>query len=104
MQESTRRIISGAAGALALTGIHQLGQRMRPEDAPRMDIVGMRALARSYRMAGAPPPQGDTLYERTLISDLVANATYYAAIPAGSTKETWSRALLLGLTAGLGAY
>ena len=104
MQNSARRLISGAAGAVALTGIHQLGQRLRPHDAPRMDVVGMRALARSYRMAGAPAPEGDTLYQRTLISDLVANGAYYAAIPADSGKETWGRALLLGLTAGLGAY
>jgi hypothetical protein len=104
MTSSVRRLLSGTVGALALTGIHQFGQRVRPHDAPRMDVVGMRALARSYRMAGAPPPQGETLYRRTLIGDLAANGVYYAAIPADSSWETWGRALVLGVAAGVGAY
>jgi hypothetical protein len=34
----------------------------------------------------------------------VANAAYYAAIPANSSAATWTRAALLGLAAGAGAY
>src|SRR3954447_6028938 len=38
-------VASGAAGALALTAVHQLARR-RVRRAPRMDVLGMRAIAR----------------------------------------------------------
>ena len=38
-----RALVSGAAGAFALTAVHQLAADRVPR-APRMDIVGMRAL------------------------------------------------------------
>ena len=104
MHDSIRRLLSGSAGAAVLTAIHQIGLVVRPDVAPRMDVVGMRALARGYRTAGVAPPDARGLYYRTLAGDLVANAAYYSAVPARSGAATWSRAAMLGLAAGAGAF
>ena len=77
MNGTTRRLLSGAAGAAALTTIHQAGRYLRPDLAPRY---------------------------RTLAGDLIANASYYSAIPGASPRATWNRAVVFGLAAGLGAY
>ncbi len=45
----------GLAGALALTAIHETVRRVSP-DAPRMDVLGMRAIAKSLRAAGEDVP------------------------------------------------
>jgi hypothetical protein len=104
MHDSTRRLLSGSIGAAVLTAIHQIGCFLRPDIAPRMDVVGMRALARGYRTAGVPSPDEHLLYRQTLAGDLIANAAYYSAIPGRSSAVTWSRAAMLGLAAGVGAY
>jgi hypothetical protein len=104
MHDSTRRLLSGSIGAAALTAIHQIGRFVRPDVAPRMDVVGMRALARGYRMAGVAPPNEQALYYQTLAGDLVANAAYYSAVPGRSGATTLRRAAMLGLAAGVGAY
>ena len=97
-----RNLVSGAAGAGALTAIHELGRRLRP-DAPRMDIVGMRALVQGMLRAGTPPPDFDGLHRLALAGDLAANSLYYSAIPAATRAATWRRAAMLGLAAGAGA-
>ena len=95
-----RSLAAGLAGALALNAIHETVRRLRPGDAPRMDILGMRALARSYRAAGTVPPNPEKLHEQTLIADIVSNALYFAL--AGVGKGAPRRGLLLGLAAGVG--
>ena len=82
--------------------MHEVGRRVRP-DAPRMDIVGMRALAASFAGARLEPPAEGRLHRMTLMGDLVANSLYYAAVPASTRRATWTRAALLGLAAGAGA-
>ncbi len=96
-----RGYLCGLVGAGVLTGIHQIGRRVR-SDAPRMDEMGMRALGRAMRGAGAEPPR-DSLYQLALAGDLTANATYYSFIPARTSAATWTRAVLLGTAAGVGA-
>lgn len=102
MSPALRALSSGIAGAVALTAIHQAARRVRP-DAPRMDIVGMRALSRLMIAAGRIPPPPSQLYRLTLAGDLLANSLYYAAVPARDRAATVRRALLLGTGAGLGA-
>ena len=80
-----RCLVSGVIGAGALTMIHETMRRRHP-DAPRMDLLGMRAL-RQLALAG----------------DIVANSVYYAAISAPTAAETWLRAVALGSAAGVGA-
>jgi hypothetical protein len=89
-------LLSGAAGAVALTAVHQVA-RLVTDDAPRMDVVGMRALARGAEVADTSAPRDNRLYNMTLAGDLIFNSAYYAL------ATTWMRGAALGLAAGIGA-
>jgi hypothetical protein len=89
-------LLSGAAGAAALTAVHQAA-RMITDDAPRMDIVGMRALTRGAEVADTDLPRDNRLYNMTLAGDLIFNSAYFAL------ATTWTRGAALGLLAGVGA-
>jgi hypothetical protein len=93
---------SGAAGALALTATHEIARRQRP-DAPRMDVLGMRALRRYVPGFEHEHASSSRLHRLALVGDLIANTIYYSAIPAKTTGQTWARAVLLGTGAGIGA-
>ena len=96
-------LLSGIAGAAALTAVHQAA-RMMTDSAPRMDVVGIRALARGRDAAtssetGSTPVerQNPALYNMALAGDLVFNSAYY------SLATSWARGAALGLLAGVGA-
>ena len=95
-----RALGGGTVGAVALTTLHELTRRTVPH-APRMDVIGMRALSKTVRALGRRPARGDRLFRQTLLSDLVANALYYTL--AGRGRRSPQRGLLLGAAAGLGA-
>jgi predicted nicotinamide N-methyase len=84
-------MLSGMAGAAALTAVHQAA-RMMTDTAPRMDVVGMRMLARDKETVGTP-----ALNNLALAGDLVFNSAYY------SMATTWMRGAALGIVAGVGA-
>jgi hypothetical protein len=67
-----------------------------------MDLVGVRALRRWFG-AGGGRPAGPELLQMALAGDLVANTLYYAAVDAPTEGETWRRAAVLGVAAGVGA-
>ena len=94
-------LASGAVGASALTLLHEAARRVLPE-APRVDLLGMRAIARSAREAGGRPPSDEALYGLALVGDLTSNALYYSLVGAAPRKKRWRRGLLLGLAAGAG--
>ena len=90
-------LVAGAAGAVALTAVHQAARAIT-DAAPRMDVVGMRALARGATAIGREaPPTHAGLYGATLAGDLIANSAYY------SLATTYTRGTVLGLLAGIGA-
>ena len=95
-------MLSGMAGAAALTAVHQAA-RMVTDTAPRMDVVGMRAIARGKEatVGGGASAEADrenpALYNMALAGDLVFNSAYY------SMATTWTRGAALGLLAGIGA-
>ena len=94
--------VSGAIGAGVLTLIHQ-GARRRLPRAPRMDVLGMRAVDRVTEWMGArvlPRPQ---LQRAALAGDLIANSLYYSMVPGRTASNTWRRGLMLGAMAGVGA-
>jgi hypothetical protein len=95
-------LASGLTGAAALTAAHETLRQLLP-DAPRMDVMGARALSSVYREWGCEPPEGQRLYAATMVSDLISNGLYYAAVTAGRRQHAWSRAIVFGLAAGLGA-
>ena len=91
---------SGLVGACALTLIHETARRFI-DDAPRMDVLGMRALSKAARAADLDPPV--PLHEAALVGDLVSNSLYYSLVGAGSRREALRNGALLGLAAGVGA-
>jgi hypothetical protein len=94
-------VVSGAAGALALTAVHQFARHRVPK-APRMDVVGMRAIARSMHGVGRRPPTGRALYRITMAGDILSNAAYYSAV-ALAGREAMRAGAALGIAAGVGA-
>ena len=95
-------VMAGVAGAVALTAVHQLARRIS-DDAPRMDVVGERAIARTVRAAGGTLPLQGTLHRWALAGDLVANTAYYSLVACGRDAHMWTRGVAMGLAAGAGA-
>ena len=93
---------SGLAGAVALTLVHETARRMIPH-APRVDVIGVRAISRPMRAAGYRPPHYNRLHDIALVGEIVSNSAYYSLIGAGDRKHVWRRGTILGLAAGLGA-
>lgn len=79
----TQALVSGAAGAITLNVIHETARRVIPH-APRMDVIGMRALAQSLRGVDQDVPPSDELFTWTLVGDILSNALYYSLVGLGS--------------------
>lgn len=95
-------LAGGAVGALTVTVVNEVARRLVPH-APRLEVIGMRALARSIRGLEQEPPEGERLFSWALAGDLAANTVYYSLVGAGDATNAWRRGTLLGLAAGLGA-
>jgi len=93
---------SGLVGACALTLVHETARRFI-DDAPRVDVIGMRAMAKALRAADAELPPDLGLHEAALIGDIVSNSAYYSLVAAGGRDAALRNGALLGLAAGLGA-
>ncbi|MFL6230884.1 MAG: hypothetical protein ACJ741_19080 [Pyrinomonadaceae bacterium] len=95
-----RALGSGLVGAVALTAIHETARRFLT-DAPRMDVLGMRAVAKSLRAFDqeAPVP----LHEITLAGDILSNSLYYSLVAVGDARTAMLRGAALGAAAGVGA-
>lgn len=95
-------IISGFLGAGVLTLIHETVRRAVP-NAPRMDLLGMRAIDRSLRAIDQAPPAGPELHRTALAADLLFNTLYYSLVGVGQPEHAVTRGTALGLAAGVGA-
>lgn len=93
---------AGLAGAGSLTLMHQKLKKV-DEDAPRMDLLGMNALARMLRVPFEKLEGNPAAYNLTLIGDILCNSFYYSLVGLGGKKGVLSRGALLGLLAGAGA-
>jgi hypothetical protein len=91
---------SGLVGACALTLIHETARRFI-DDAPRMDVVGMRAISKAARAVDVEPPV--PLHEAALAGEVVSNSLYFSLVGAGGGRDAIRNGALLGLAAGLGA-
>lgn len=94
-------LLSGLAGAATLNLVHETVRRIRPEDAPRMDTLGRRAIASGMEAAGLEPPPEDQLQAMALGGDLVSNTLYYSLAAMG--RPSFARGAALGAAAGVGA-
>jgi hypothetical protein len=93
---------SGMAGAVALTVVHEVARR-QIADAPRMDLLGQRAIARLCDVAFSDHPSKSDLRELSLVGDLTANSLYYSLVGVGCSETAITRGGVLGAIAGLGA-
>lgn len=93
---------SGLAGAFVLTVVHESVRRFVPE-APRADLLGMRAIAKGLKAAGQQPPPDDKLHTLALGGDIVANTLYYSLVGLGGRENAWLLGSTLGAAAGVGA-
>jgi len=94
--------LGGLAGACALTLLNQ-GARRLDKDAPKMDLLGMNAVARLVKGNNLLTQAADKLFPVALAGDLVSNSLYYSMAESGDRKNTLIRGTLLGLAAGVGA-
>lgn len=95
-------LLSGATGALAVTGAHETA-RKKLRKAPRMDVVGMRALKRTLKSAGLRPPRGKRLHRATLAGEVLSNGLYYGLASGLGSRRPLLRGTLFGALAGVGA-
>ena len=87
-------LATGLAGACAVTVLNET-IRQFDEEAPRLDLLGMRALS---KVADA-----SHLRSKAMGSDLVANTLYYSIVAASPADKAPICGLALGVGAGLGA-
>lgn len=95
-------VIGGLAGACALTLVNQVVSRVDRE-APRLDLLGMNAVAKFFKGSHAAPAVIKNLLPMSVAGDLVSNTLYYALASGKSKDMTLIKGLALGVGAGLGA-
>ena len=94
-----KNAVGGLAGACALTLINQ-GVAKVDKDAPRLDLLGMNAVAKFVK---PKLPIANNLFPLAVGGDLISNSLYYAMAKGETHKSTYLRGALLGLGAGVGA-
>jgi hypothetical protein len=97
-----RALGSGLVGAVALNLVHETARQFIP-DAPRVDVLGKRAIAGALSAMGQEPPPDDELYALALAGDVVSNSLYYSFVGMGERRNALLLGALLGLGAGVGA-
>ena len=97
-----RAAASGLIGACTLTLIHESARRFVP-NAPRMDILGMRAIAKSLRLLNQPAVTESRLHGMSLAGDIVSNSAYYSLVGLAGPGAAALSGTALGLAAGFGA-
>ncbi|GAB4027813.1 hypothetical protein [Spirosoma gilvum] len=93
---------SGLLGAVALTILHESARRLLP-NAPRADILGMRAIKKVMESVDEEPPADEELHDWALGGDILSNTLYYSLIGLSKPKDALLTGAALGLAAGVGA-
>lgn len=102
MQPRTKALAAGVVGSLATNVCHELLRR-GARNAPRVDLLGMQAVAGACAALRVPIPRGRALYNLTLAADLVSNAAYFALVGAAPRNGRMRVGTGLGVIAGIGA-
>lgn len=99
---NVKSTLGGLAGACTLTLLNESVKKI-DKDAPRMDLLGMNAVARLMKGNNILTQTAGKLFPIALAGDLVSNSLYYSMADTPNRKSTLIRGSLLGLGAGLGA-
>lgn len=102
MTKFTKALVAGAAGASTTTLLHEVTRRL-DSDAPRIDLLGMQALAHLIQGAGRRPAPHGRLYTLTLVGNLASNSAYFGLVGASHRDNAVGMGSVLGILAGLGA-
>ncbi len=102
MDAFTKAVAAGAAGAVTTTLLHELTRWLTP-DAPRVDLLGMQALAHLLQAVGLRAPTSVALYNLTLAGDLASNTAYFGLVGAGPRGRAVALGGAMGVVAGAGA-
>jgi hypothetical protein len=94
-------LAGGAIGALTTNLLHETVRRTIP-NAPRVDLLGMQALAKLIS-GKTEPPTGKALYASALAGDLLSNSLYFSLIGRFPREHTVKAGALVGALAGIGA-
>ena len=94
-------LISGFAGAAALNVLHESVKNKR--STPRIDFLGEQALQKTVRYFGGNITNTTELYTAKLAGDIISNTIYYSCIASGKPAMIWTKAIAMGLIAGIGA-
>jgi hypothetical protein len=97
-----KNLAAGLGGAIALNLLHE-SLKKKDKDMPRVDLLGEDALQKTLRYFGTEITNPDTLYKATLAGDVISNTMYYSMIGKGSPEHIFIRAVVFGITAGVGA-
>ena len=89
---------AGLAGAASVNLAHEVTRQITPQ-APRVDIIGMRAVAKMCEAAGFEPPEH--LRAATLAGDMVVNSLYYGLVAIGGAKGAVAAGAALGALGGI---
>jgi len=95
-------ILGGLAGAVAVTLIHEVLKRT-DDQAPRMDKLGMEAIADGMEEMDQPVPDTRTLGTMAFIGEILANTAYYSLTGIGRRSAAEKKGSILGIIAGLGS-
>jgi hypothetical protein len=95
-------ILGGLTGATVLTILHESVRRIN-EDAPRMDKLGMEAIAKTLESVNVAVAKEENLFKITMTGDIISNSLYYSLAGWGNEKQAIVRGALLGAAAGFGA-
>jgi len=99
---NVKSTLGGLAGACTLTLLNESVKKL-DKDAPRMDLLGMNAVARLMKGHNILSQTAARLFPVALAGDLVTNSLYYSMAEADNKRSTLIRGSLLGLAAGVGA-
>jgi len=97
-----KAIFSGLVGACTVTLLNE-SVRQFVKDAPRLEVLGKRAVGIPLMKSGFEPPKGDNLYWMTMAGDIAANSLYYGLVGLGAAENALQNGAILGATAGVGA-
>ena len=97
-----KNLVAGFAGAIALNILHETLKKEKT-DVPRIDLLGQDALQKTLRHFGTSIENKKDLYKATLAGDVLSNTFYYSLIGAGNPAFLWPKAVVFGLSAGIGA-
>jgi hypothetical protein len=93
-------LLAGAVGAATTNLLHEAVRRTVP-NAPRVDLLGMQALAKLIAMQ-TTPPSGDVLYAMTFAGDLISNTLYFSVVRSVPRRFALPAGIVAGALAGVG--